>query len=258
MSELIECSISQLNTMKKYPQQIYYQGDKSLLQRPIVSIVGSRDPIQYTKLATYEIANKLAKNGVCVASGGAIGTDAIAHNGAGTNNTICVLANGLDIIYPATNKKLIQDIAKYGLLLSTYKDGTKPTKWSFVARNELVVALGSVLVVTQAKLDSGSMRSVEYAQAMQKEIYVLPHKIGDSEGTNELLKKGIAKAIYNIDEFVAMFSNKKYHSYDDPILEYCKTNPTYEEAIKEYGQKIFEYELLGMIAVDMGKIVVIC
>ena len=69
---------------------------------------------------------------------------------------------GLDIRYPVINRPLIEGIENRGLILSQFNDGFRATGWSFVVRNELVVALGDLLIVTEADLKSGSMRSVEY------------------------------------------------------------------------------------------------
>ncbi|HHD74938.1 MAG TPA: DNA-processing protein DprA, partial [Nitratifractor sp.] len=89
--------------MKKAPEAIYAIGNETLLERVKVSIVGTRKPLAYTKDYTYKIAKALAKRGVVVVSGAAMGVDAIAHQGAGVENTIAVMANGLDIRYPAVN-----------------------------------------------------------------------------------------------------------------------------------------------------------
>ncbi len=101
-----------LDNMKRYPKDIFYVGNIELLDRPKVSIVGSRRPFGYVKEFTQKIANNLAKRGVITVSGGAMGVDAIAHLGAGVDNTILVSANGLDIIYPKVNSNLIKDIYK--------------------------------------------------------------------------------------------------------------------------------------------------
>ena len=187
--------------MASYPKNIYYKGNISLLKRPKVSIVGSRKPSPYTKQYTYTLAQALSKRGVCIVSGGAMGVDAIAHEGAGADNTIAVLASGIDIYYPAVNKGLLRSIEQNGMLISQFEPDFAATNWSFVLRNELVVALGEILIVTQAAVDSGSMRSVEYAQKMGKKIFVLPHRIGESEGTNRLLQEGKASIISDIESF---------------------------------------------------------
>lgn len=250
--------IKELSFMKKPPENLSFRGNLELLKKTKVSIVGTRKPSKYSRQMTQKLASELSKHGVCVVSGGAMGIDAVAHVGAGAKSTIAVLPCGIDIKYPAVNKNLLDSIEKEGLLLSQFEDGFKSRPWSFVTRNELVVALGEVLVVCEAELDSGSMRSVEFALKMGKEIFVIPQRLGESGATNELLKLGRAKAIYDIDEFVSRFSTVE--SSDDKIadefLEYCKTNPTYEDALKKYPSRIFEAELSGEIDVLNARIVV--
>lgn len=252
-SKLVNFNIPQLKYMAKEPKEIFYIGNRDLLNSSMVSIVGTRRPCNYTKDFTFKLAQALSKRGVVVVSGAAMGVDAIAHRGATPKNTIAVMPNGLDIKYPAVNKSLISNIEKQGLTLSFYKDGFRATKWSFVARNELVVALGSVLIVTEADLNSGSLRSVEYALKMKKEIFVLPHRLGESLGTNSLLEKGLAKPIYNIEEFANKFG--KTIEIKDEFLEFLKQKPTLDKAIFEYGDRVYEAELEGLIAIENGYII---
>jgi DNA processing protein len=103
----LDLSLPELASMKKTPERIYCNGDTSLLARPKVSIVGTRRPSAYTRQMTYELAKALSKRGVCIVSGAAMGVDAIAHQGAGADNTIAVMATGIDIRYPAVNRDLI-------------------------------------------------------------------------------------------------------------------------------------------------------
>ncbi len=118
-----------------------------------------------------------------------------------------------------------------------------------------MVALGDVLVVAEAELNSGSMRSIEYALKMNKEIYVFAHRVGESTATNELLKSGRAKAIYDIEEFVLKFATHEVQEIDsDDFMEFCKSNPTYDEALKKYPSRIFEAELSGEIIIENGKV----
>lgn len=252
---LLEARISELTIMKNYPKQLFFSGNKELLNKTKISIVGSRKPSKYSRALTHQLSASLSRNGVCIVSGGAMGIDAIAHKAAGESNTIAVLPCGIDIKYPSINKNLLTNIEKNGLLLSQFNSQFRATPWSFVVRNELVVALGEVLVVCEAELNSGSMRSIEFALKMDKEIFVFPHRIDESRATNELVKSGKAKAIYDIDEFVSQFSTLKLNPIKgDEFLEFCKTNPTYDEALKSYPSRIFEAELSGEIVVQNGKI----
>jgi len=251
----IDFHIKELDAMKKYPKEIFFIGDTKLLKKRKVSIVGTRKPNQYTKQFTHELSKKLSLNNIIVISGAAMGVDAIAHNGAGTNNTIAVAGTGLDIRYPSINKNLIESIENEGLILSQFKPSTPSTRYNFPIRNELVVALGEILIVTQADLKSGTMRSVEYALKMQKPIFVLAHRLNESEGTNKLLQENKATAIYNIDEFINNFVGYQNNiKHTDSFLEYCKSNPTYDEAMDKYPSEVFENELNGNIKIENGKI----
>ncbi len=251
----VDFKIKELEFMAKIPKDIWYIGNKKLLNRRKVSIVGTRRPGNYTKDYTFKLAKALAKRGVVAVSGAAMGVDALAHKGAGAANTIAVVANGLDIKYPAVNKTLIESIEQQGLMLSFFEPGFKATKWSFVSRNELVVALGEILIVTEADLNSGSLRSAEFALKMGKEIYVLPHRLNESLGTNELLEKGLAKPIYNIEEFANRFG--KLDLRQDEFTLFLESSPTLDEALSRYGDKIYEAELEGVITIENGRCVLI-
>ena len=253
----IDFHIDELASMKKYPNEFFYIGNIELLKKRKVSIVGTRRPNSYTKEFTYKLASKLSNAGICIISGAAMGVDALAHQGANSNNTIAVVANGLDIRYPSVNKNLIIDIEKNGLMLSAYKEKEKAKNYTFVLRNEIVVALSEFLIVTQADIDSGSLTSVNYALKMGKTVYTLPHRINESLGTQELVKKGLIKVIYDIDEFIENVCGIKNIKVEDEVLEFCKNNPSYESAISKYPNKIFEYELEGKIKIENGKVIVI-
>lgn len=241
--------------MKVYPSELYYEGNLELLNRVKVSIVGSRKTSKYSREMTHKLSSALAKVGVCIVSGGAMGIDAVAHLGAGASNTISVLPCGINIKYPAVNKNLLTDIQNNGLLLSQFKENDKARPWSFVVRNELVVALGELLVVAEAELDSGSMRSIEYALSMGKEIFVFPHRLGESSATNELLKEGKAKAIYDIDSFVSRFGTLDESKVKlDEFIMFCQTSPTYEETLLKFPTRVFEAELNAEIEVRNGKV----
>jgi len=255
---LIQEEISELKLMKKYPKELFYKGNLELLKRKKISIIGSRKPNQYARELTHTLASKLCASGACIVSGGAIGVDAIAHKAAGFNNTIMVAATGLDKRYPAVNKNIIQSIEQDGLVLSQFREGTPSQRYNFPIRNEVVVALGDVLVVTYADANSGTMRSIEYALKMKKEIYVLPHRLNESEGTNALLKENKAKAIYDIDKFISKLGLGEVDKVkNDEFLDYCIKNPNYDDILAKFSAKVFEYELSGKIEVLNGRIKVL-
>lgn len=255
MIEVLNPQPKEFEYLHKKIDTIYYKGNPELLLKKKISIVGSRKPSSYARNITEQIASILSSLDICIVSGGAIGIDTVSHKAAKPHNTIMVAGTGLDIRYPAINKNLIGDIEQNGLVISQFSPNTPSMPRNFAIRNELIVALGDILIVSYADLKSGTMRSVEYALKMGKEIYVLPHRIGESDGTNQLLAKGNAKAIYDVESFCAQFSNTPISSKQtDSFLEYCASNPTYDEAVLQYGEKVFEYELLGKIKVQNTKI----
>jgi len=257
MSQIVPLRIKELESMTKYPESLYFKGSLELLSRPKISIVGTRRPNPYTRGVTLELSKKLSIAGIVIVSGAAAGVDALAHQGAGAANTIAVLPCGIDVRYPKANDALIESIEKNGLTLSQFEPSFTAREWSFVVRNEIVVALGEVLIVTEADMGSGSMRSVEYALEMGKQIYVLPHRIRESEGTHRLLAEGKAIAIEEIDGFVSMITKSAHNTINDnSFITYCRTMPTYEEVLARFPSDVFAAELNGMIEVRNGRVMV--
>ncbi|RXJ87710.1 DNA-processing protein DprA [Arcobacter sp. CECT 8985] len=252
MTNCIDFKIKEFEKLKKYPKELFYRGNLELLKKQKVSIVGTRRPISYTKIQTHNISSLLSSRDICIVSGGAMGVDAIAHQAATPKNTICVLANGLNIKYPKVNKNLLEQIEQNGLLISTYKDDTLATKYTFVHRNELVVALSDILIIMQADENSGSIRSLEYAIKMNKKIYTIAHRIDENKGLLPFIKNGQVEVIYDINEFLNSVKKDDSNNNKDEVLEYLKTNPSYEEAICKFPEKIFEYELNSIFKVENG------
>jgi len=252
----IEHKIPELEDMKKYPKELYFLGNLSLLKRRKVSIVGTRRPSGYTKQYTQFLVQELVKRGIILISGAAMGVDAIVHSSSGWENSIAVVANGLDIRYPSVNRHLIESIENEGLVLSQFSKGTKAAPWSFVVRNELVVALGEVLIVTEADENSGSMRSVEFALRMGKEVYVLPQRLGESNGTNRLLADGLAKPINDILQFSNKFGVEPQNTLieKDEFFYFCQTMPTLDEAVAKFSDRVYEAELEGLIFIENGLV----
>ncbi len=240
-----------LNILPKPPEKLYYIGNSVLLEKPLVSIVGTRRPSTYTKAMTHQIAQRFAAVGYGVVSGAAMGVDAVAHRGA-FPSTIAVMANGLDIRYPHVNRKLIDDMAAQALVLSEYEAGMRATKYSFVVRNRIVVALGDFLIITEADVGSGTMRSAEIAIELGKKIYVLPHRLDESEGTRMLLKEGLAEPIWDIDAFVARFGEVEAEA--DELLAFCRNAPALSAVLERFGEQVYTYELEGKIEIRNLKV----
>lgn len=243
-------------------KQVFYCGKLELLNRRKITIVGTRNPNPYAQNFTQTLAHKLAQRGVIVVSGGALGTDIIAHQYA-LPHTIMVSPASLDIIYPKTNAKVIQKIYREALVLSPFDSPYQPHAFSFLERNKLVVSLGECVIIAQADLKSGSMQSANYALSLGKQVFVPPHHIGQSQGTQSLAQSGKAQVIWDIDVFVESLGLQEDSKQDsksqavrvkDEVLEFCESNPLFEEAFLKFGAILFEYELEGKISRKNGRI----
>ncbi len=239
--------------LELFGKRFFYKGNRALLEKEAVAVVGTRRPGPYTKRLCLELAGGLAKRGVVVISGAAMGVDALAHRGAGAKNTIAVLPCGLNHIYPKVNAALIEEIAKNGLLLSPFDMDFKATRWSFVTRNEWVVRLAKELFIVEADINSGSLTSARYAKKHGKDIYVPPHRLGESLGTVKLVKEALASPIWDLDEYLGRFKVKDKE--DDPVIKYLKSSPFYEEALERLGQRLYELELEGSVDIIDGRVV---
>lgn len=197
------------------PEALWAEGDLSLLERPIVAIVGSRHPSPYGIRVAYDIARGLSEAGVVVVSGLAKGLDARAHRGAldGGTGTIAVLGTGLDVPYPAENVALKAEIRERGLLLSEFPAGTPPLPFRFPQRNRIVVALGRCLLVVEGKVQGGTSNSVWWAQQVPRNIFAVPGRVGDdlAEGPNLLLHEGAALCLgaEDILEFIGVHARRR-------------------------------------------------
>ncbi|NLK66241.1 MAG: DNA-protecting protein DprA [Campylobacteraceae bacterium] len=244
-----------LQRVENPPKKLYYKGNLKLLEKRKVSIVGSRKMTIYTKNLVLSLANELKKRDICVVSGCAIGVDAAAHKGA-FPNTIAVFGNGLDEIYPKTNSKLINDIYENSLALSEYEPSQKAWGQQFLERNRIVVGLSEALVVAQADLRSGSLQSARLASEMGIPVFVFPHRINESRGTNELLAKGKASLIDNIEEFANSFVSFDEIKVGDEFLEFVEKNSSFDEIWAKFGDLVYEYELDGRIEILGTKVLV--
>ncbi|HSW66561.1 MAG TPA: DNA-processing protein DprA [Bacillota bacterium] len=168
---------------------------KELLARPAVAIVGSRKATPYGTAVTASLAGDLARAGVAIVSGLALGIDGIAHKAAleAGGQTIAVLPTGLDHIYPATHRELAKQILEQGgALITEYPEGTEIYRGNFVARNRIISGLSDAVVVTEAAVKSGSLHTADFALDQGRAVLAVPGNITslNSEGTNSLIKSG--------------------------------------------------------------------
>jgi DNA processing protein len=187
---------------------------------PRVAIVGSRRPSPYGEAVAEQLAADLARAGVIVVSGLALGIDAAAHRGAlvGGGVTVAVMGTGVDIVYPAAHAKLAEEIiAAGGALVSQFPDGTAPRRHNFPARNWTMAALSEAVVVVEAAEGSGALITAEAALDLQKEVLAVPGSVFSplSVGTHQLIRDG-ALLVQNARDVLAALGVTQ-EVLDDPL-----------------------------------------
>ena len=164
---------------------------------PRAAIVGSRRPSPYGEAVAEQLAADLARAGVIVISGLALGIDAAAHRGAlnGGGLTVAVMGTGVDLVYPAAHMALAEQIlAAGGALVSQFPPGSAPRRQNFPARNWTMAALSDVVVVVEAVRGSGALITAEAALDLHKEVMAVPGSVFSalSVGTHGLIRDGAA------------------------------------------------------------------
>ena len=196
------------------PYILYYKGDLKKLRRNSVSIVGTRNPTKESKKYAFDIASKLSALNITVVSGMAKGIDKEAHLGAISSlvNTVAVLGNGIDIVYPSENVKVYNKLIESGIVISEFEVGRKPDRMNFPRRNRIISGLSYATIMAEASSKSGALITVDYALNQGREVYIAPYdeKLKEYFGNHKLYKEG-AKIIYDItdilEDFDSIFSN---------------------------------------------------
>ena len=181
-----------LGLIEDAPPLLWIKGDFSLLERPMLSIVGARNTSSLGRRFARTLAGELGAEGFTVVSGLARGIDTAAHQAALETGTIAVLAGGLDSIYPPENAELHHKIAEQGLLISEQPFGMKPLARHFPMRNRIVAGLSRATIVVEAAARSGSLITAQNALEQGREVMAVPGHPFDarSAGCNILLRDG--------------------------------------------------------------------
>ena len=193
---------TQLVDIHDPPTVLYAWGDVSLLARPAVAIVGSRNHTAYGAEAVRLLAGAIARRAVVV-SGMARGIDALAHTAALDvgGGSIGVLGNGFGVIYPAANGALYERMVKHGCLITEYPPGERPHAGSFSKRNRLISGLARAVLVIEAAAQSGAIVTADAGLEQGRSILAVPGPITSptSVGCNKLIQQGAKAALCAAD-----------------------------------------------------------
>lgn len=218
----VEKRLQALVELAQPVKELFYSGALlKLLDAPLVAIVGSRKVSAYGHTVTTQLASELARAGVVIISGLALGVDSIAHKATldAGGKTIAVLPSGIDHVYPASHHNLAQQIVTAGgSIVSEYPPGVGgPQKYQFIARNRIIAALSQGVVITEAARKSGSLHTANFALEQGIEVFAIPGNITSptSAGTNELIKTG-ATPVTSTQDILDVLGLQYQHSTYTP------------------------------------------
>ena len=177
------------------PMVLYYKGVLPDFEgTPIIGAVGTRSCSEYGQTMALQLGYQLTKAGAVVISGMAEGIDAAVMAGALASGGVAlgILGCGVDRVYPASNKKLYDQVCRQGCLLSEYPPGTQPFKWNFPKRNRLISGMSLGVLVIEAPEKSGALITARQAVEQGKELFAVPGNANEdrAKGSNQLLLDG--------------------------------------------------------------------
>lgn len=183
---------------------LWLRGDAQALQaRPAVTIIGARAASAAGEALAQALGAAVAERGGLVISGGALGIDGAAHRGALSvqGRTCAVLGCGVDVAYPQRHRRLFHEISERGCLLSSFPPGAQPLPWHFPARNELMAVLADLVVIIEARADSGSLITARQARRHGRALAAFP----GSAGTAAALAAG-AQPVQTVADVLALLA----------------------------------------------------
>jgi len=187
------------------PIVLFARGRIELLQTLMIAVVGTRRPTPYGLSAADRLSTDLALAGLTITSGMARGIDTAAHKAAlhAKGNTIAVFGCGVDLIYPAENRRLAGEIAAQGLLLSEFPMGAPAYPQNFPIRNRIVAGMSAGVLVVEGAQYSGSAITARLAMDQGREVFAVPGNITSKQswGPNLLIKQG-AKLVQDWNDVV--------------------------------------------------------
>ncbi len=224
------------------PIALYIKGELCDIDNlPLVSIVGPRKISDFGKKAAFSLSKRLAKAGITIVSGAALGADTCAHKGAlaAHGKTIAVLGCGICYDYLPENRALRGAISENGCLISEHPPYAAATKYSFPIRNRLISGLSLGTVVIEASLKSGSLITARLANDQGRDVFVIPGNpsLENYKGSNALLRDG---AIPLLD------ANDVFNQYITKFPENIDVEKAFSEESNKSEKKIRKNLNLGL------------
>jgi DNA processing protein len=199
-----------LARISRGPPVLYVLGDTAALSSPQLAMVGSRSPTASGRSTARDFGSFLARAGITITSGLALGIDAASHEGAlqGNGLTVAVCGCGLDVVYPRQNASLAKRIREHGALVSEFPPRTAPLPAHFPQRNRIISGLSFGTLVVEAARHSGSLITAQHALEQGREVFAIPGSIHNplSRGCHELIREG-AKLVETAADVLSEIGN---------------------------------------------------
>ena len=208
------------------PPMLWVFGDRALLSRPMVALVGARNASSLGTRMARKLAHGLAEAGFVVVSGLARGIDAAAHLAALEHGTLAVMAGGVDVFYPTENAVLAQEIGEKGLRISEQPPGLQPHARHFPQRNRIVSGLCRAVVVVEAAARSGSLITARNALDQGREVLAVPGHPFDARasGCNMLIRDG-GTLVRGVEDIFEVLGDATTQSTTKLQPDVATTNP---------------------------------
>ncbi len=218
-----------LKNIQDPPPFLYVKGNRKFTDKNI-GVVGTRKMTREGRGACEYLVKKLVSSGVTIVSGLALGIDTCSHMVAlkQKGNLIGVVGNGLDIIYPPSNKNLYDKVEEEGLLISELPLGQEPARWTFPRRNRIIAGLSRGILIAESYKDGGSLITAKIALDEGRDVFAIPGMINypSFEGCNNLIKRGEAKLVSRVEDILEEYNwtvdkkeiDRKFESLEEEII----------------------------------------
>lgn len=237
-----------LKIIEDSPSLLYYQGNAALHPTRSINLVGTRNATTYGYEFLDEFIPSLKALNLTVISGLAYGIDIYAHKLCLKHNipTIGVMANGIDIVYPAAHRNVAMQMKENGGLLTENTFGSKPDAPKFPARNRIIAGLSDATIVVEATAKGGAMITAEIANEYNKDVFALPgeYKKAQSIGCNNLIKQHKAHLISSVKDLCYIMRWEEGETTTEPKHQLDLTKLTDSERL--IAHSLIQYKELSL------------
>lgn len=247
------------------PLLLYIYGNPALLAKMNIAVVGSRHPTPMGADTAFNFAAELARAGLVITSGLALGIDGASHRGAlaVAGETIAVLGSGLQEIYPQKHRALALEIAERGAIISEFPLDTSPAKPNFPLRNRLISGLSVGTLVVEATLQSGSLITAKLAMDQNREVFAIPGSIHNpqSRGCHQLIKDGVqlieevSEILHNVGHFSEVSGSLSIKSLNSPSKMTRELDPESQMLLDCVGfDRVCVDQLVALTGLEVAKV----